>query len=194
MPSFQLVLASSSPYRKALLERLGLPFKIASPNVDETPRSGENPAELAMRLAIAKAKAVAPAYPASQIIGSDQVALLGNEILGKPGNHANATQQLKRMSGQSLTFLTAVCLHDSATHQTSTRLVPIEVRFRELDDRAIECYLLRDRPYDCAGSAKAESLGIALIEWMHGDDPNALIGLPLIALVDLLNEHGINVL
>lgn len=189
-----LVLASTSPYRRALLERLGLPFKVASPGVDEAPLPGEPPDALAMRLAQAKAIAVAGAHPGSLIIGSDQVAVLDGEVLGKPGNHANAVKQLRRLSGKTARFLTALCVHDSSSGQSRSRLVPFEVDFRPLDDQTIENYLRREQPYDCAASAKAEALGIALIARMSGEDPNALIGLPLIALVDLLGEHGVKVL
>jgi len=190
----RLVLASTSPYRRVLLERLGLPFSVANPNIIESALPGEPPADLALRLAATKAREVAPAYPASLIIGSDQVALLDDEILGKPGGHANASAQLRKVSGRTLNFLTAVCIYESEKNRLSSRLVQYSVKFRNLDDAAIEAYLRRDQPYDCAGSAKAESLGIALIEKMQGDDPNALIGLPLIALVDLLREHGIRVI
>jgi len=190
----RLVLASTSPYRRILLERLGLPFSVASPNVNESAHPGELPADLALRLGAAKARAVAPDNPASLIIGSDQIALLDDEILGKPGSHAKALAQLRKVSGRAVIFLTAVCLYDSEKDRLSRRLVQYSVKFRELEEATIEAYLRRDRPYDCAGSAKAESLGIALIEKMQGDDPNALIGLPLIALVDLLHEHGVRVI
>jgi len=190
----RLILASTSPYRRALLERLGLPFEVANPGVDEVPLSGEPPDALAMRLAKAKAIAVAVNHPGALIIGSDQVAVLDGELLGKPGNHANAVRQLRRLSGKTARFLTALCVHDSSSGQSLSRLVPFEVAFRPLDDQTIENYLRREQPYDCAASAKAEALGIALIARMSGEDPNALIGLPLIALVDLLGEHGIKVL
>lgn len=189
-----LVLASTSPYRRSLLERLGLPFSVAKPNTDETPRPGEAPEGLAVRLSRDKALSVAQTHPQSLIIGSDQVAILDGQILGKPGNHANATIQLRRLSGKTARFLTGLCVHHSGTGKTLTRLVPFEVTFRQLDDQTIERYLQRDQPYDCAASARAESLGIALIARMSGDDPNALIGLPLIALIDLLLEHGHKVL
>jgi len=171
-----------------------LPFEVANPGVDEVPLSGEPPDALAMRLAKAKAIAVAVNHPGALIIGSDQVAVLDGELLGKPGNHANAVRQLRRLSGKTARFLTALCVHDSSSGQSLSRLVPFEVAFRPLDDQTIENYLRREQPYDCAASAKAEALGIALIARMSGEDPNALIGLPLIALVDLLGEHGIKVL
>ena len=147
-----------------------------------------------MRLAIAKAAAVAPQFPASLIIGSDQVALLGDEILDKPGNAENAKKQLVKASGKTVMFHTALCVLDSARGEYGTRTVPVEVTFRHLDARTIDTYWQREQPYDCAGSAKAEALGIALIERIRGDDPNALVGLPLIALVDLLTERGFSVL
>jgi len=190
----KLVLASTSAYRRALLDRLGIPFSVAQPNVNEAALPGEVPAALALRLAEAKARAVASENPCSLIIGSDQIALLDAEILGKPGNHANALVQLRKVSGRTVSFLTAVCVYDSEKERHSSRLVKYEVKFRNLDEAMIEAYLSRDRPYDCAGSAKAEALGIALIERMQGDDPNALIGLPLIALIDLLHEHGVRVI
>jgi septum formation protein len=189
-----IILASTSPYRRVLLERLGLPFDVSKPNTDETPLPGEKPEALALRLAREKALSVAPAHPDCLIIGSDQVAVLEDTILGKPGDHANATAQLKRLSGKTARFLTGLCVHNSTTGKTLMRLVPYEVRFRQLDDRTIQAYLAREQPYDCAASAKAEALGIALIAAMQGEDPNALIGLPLIALIDLLLEHGLRVL
>ncbi len=193
-PTLQLVLASTSPYRKALLARLGIPFLVERPDVDETRLPGEDPKDLALRLAVAKAVAVSPRFPSGLIIGSDQVALLENEILDKPGNAENAKRQLQKASGKTVVFHTALCVYDGQHRNYSTRVVPVEVRFRKLDERTIDAYLSREQPYDCAASAKAESLGIALIERITGDDPNALIGLPLIALIDLLAERGFNVL
>lgn len=190
----RLVLASTSPYRRALLERLGLPFVVANPGVDETALRNEAPEALCMRLAKAKAAAVASAFPDSLVIGSDQVAILDNDVLGKPGTHDKAVAQLRRLSGRTARFLTALCVHDSTSGKSPSRLVPYEVSFRALDEQTIETYLRREQPYDCAASAKAEALGIALIARMRGDDPNALIGLPLIALIDLLGEHGFKVL
>lgn len=189
-----LILASTSPYRRSLLERLGLAFRIADPRVVETPMPGEQPSDLATRLACAKASAVAGTHPNSLIIGSDQVAVLDKQILGKPGNHANAFRQLQQLSGNTARFLTAVCVYHSGTAKSLVRLVPFEVTFRQLSDDTIENYLRREQPYDCAASAKAEALGIALIARMNGEDPNALIGLPLIALIDLLKGHGLSVL
>ncbi len=190
----RLVLASTSPYRRQLLERLHVPFEVANPRVDETAHPGESPEALCLRLAIAKARAVAAEFPDALIVGSDQVAELDGRALSKPGDHANAVAQLRAMRGRSIRFLTAVAVHDAATGRTLSRVVPTEVAFRDYTDAAIERYLAIDRPYDCAGSAKSEALGIALIRSLHGDDPNALIGLPLIALVDLLDEHGAPVL
>ncbi len=188
-----IVLASTSRYRRELLGRLRIPFSVADPRVDETALPGEAPEATAVRLACAKALAVANGQADAQIIGCDQVAVAGGMILGKPGNHENAVRQLRELSGREATFYTALCLHDTGTGRTSTRVVPYRVKFRTLDEAAIERYLAREQPYDCAGSAKSEGLGIALIERMEGEDPNALIGLPLIALVDLLAEHGVQV-
>ncbi len=186
----RLVLASTSAYRRALLGRLGLPFDCAAPDVDEAPLPGEAPAATARRLAQAKAAAVAPRFPDALIIGSDQVASLGTLRLEKPGNHANAVRQLQALSAQTAQFDTAVCLLDTAHSRHWTRLVPCRVTFRALDTQLIEAYLQREQPYDCAGSAKSEGLGIALIERMETDDPTALIGLPLIALTELLAAAG----
>jgi len=190
----RLVLASTSPYRRALLERLGVPFSVAIPEVAEEHRRGEAPEAAAGRLAEAKARAVANRYPDCLVIGSDQVAVCGGEILGKPLTHANATRQLRTLSGREALFHTAVCVHNTRTGATRTRVVPCRVAFRTLDDATIENYLTRERPYDCAGSAKSEGLGIALIAKIQSEDPSALIGLPLIALVELLREQGLNVL
>jgi len=188
-----LVLASTSRYRQALLSRLGIPFTVADPKVDESPKQGEEPQVLATRLAQAKALAVAPGYPDALIIGCDQVASSEGVLLGKPGSHANAVAQLSLLSGRTATFLTALCVHNTATGHSSVRTVPYQVTFRNLTPNVIENYLFKERPYDCTGSAKSEGLGIALIAKMHGEDPNALVGLPLIALVDLLAENGLQV-
>lgn len=189
----RLVLASTSPYRRELLHRLGLPFKTADPRVDETPVAGETPSALAERLALAKAAAVAPAFPTALIIGSDQVAYHEAEIFGKPLGRQRAVAQLRAMAGKSIVFHTSVCLLDSATGAHALRAVPTEVRFRALNDSEIERYLEREQPYHCAGSAKAEGLGISLLEYIRGDDPTALIGLPLIALCELLRQAGVAV-
>jgi len=190
----RLVLASTSPYRRALLERLGVPFSVAHPEVTEEHLPGEAPEAAAGRLAEAKAQAAASRYPGSLVIGSDQVAVCDGEILGKPLTRANAVRQLRTLSGREALFHTAVCVHDTRTGVTRTRVVPCRVTFRTLDDAAIESYLSKEQPYDCAGSAKSEGLGIALIAKIQSEDPSALIGLPLIALVDLLREQGLNVL
>ena len=188
-----IVLASTSRYRRELLERLRISFTTADPGVEEQEHPGERPEAMAERLARAKAMAVAAAHPDALIIGCDQVAVSRGTILGKPGSRENAVRQLRQMSGREATFYTALCVHDAASGRTSSRVVPYLVRFRALDDAAIERYLEREQPYDCAGSAKSEGLGIALIARMQGEDPNALIGLPLIALVDLLAEHGVQI-
>jgi len=190
----QLVLASTSSYRRALLARLGVPFSLADPRVPEERRAGELPEDMARRLAEAKARAVADRFRDALIIGCDQVAVCNGEILGKPGDHGNAVRQLRALSGREAVFHTALCVHNTANGVTLTRVVPCRVAFRALDDAAIERYLRREQPYDCAGSAKSEGLGIALIASMDGEDPNALVGLPLIALVDLLREQGFDVI
>jgi len=189
----RLVLASTSRYRRSLLERLGVAFEVADPGVDETRHPGEAPESLARRLAEAKALAVAERFPAALIIGCDQVAHCDGEIFSKPGTHANAVRQLRALSGRAALFHTAVCVHDAMERSTEVRVVPCRVSFRVLDDATIERYLQKEQPYDCAGSAKSEGLGIALIARIEGDDPNALVGLPLIALVDLLRERGVDV-
>ncbi len=187
----EIVLASSSSYRKALIARLGLDCRSLAPDIDESPLAQESPIETATRLAQAKALKIATAEPAALIIGSDQVALLGDDVLGKPGTHARASQQLRAMSGQTVLFHTALCLLDAASGDLQVTSVPTQVRFRELDDAQIERYLKRDQPYDCAGSAKIEALGIALVEQVESDDPTALIGLPLIALVSMFKRAGV---
>jgi len=186
----QLVLASTSLYRKALLERLELPFETAKPEVDETPQPGEPPTTTAERLALAKARAVADRYPDALIIGSDQVAYCGDQIYGKPGTIERAIAQLQAMRGKSIFFHTALCLFDSQNGSHQLEAVSTEARFRELSDAEIERYVRRELPLDCAGSAKSEGLGISLLEYMRGDDPNALIGLPLIALCRMLRQAG----
>ena len=192
--SAQIVLASTSKYRRELLARLGIPFEVASPHVDETPLPNEAPQDTARRLAEAKARAVAARYPQAIVIGSDQVAVLEDVPLGKPGDHATALRQLKAMRGKEVAFHTAVCVCNAASGQAQTRIVPFYVRFRDYSDTQIERYLQREQPYDCAGSARCEGLGIALIAEMRGDDPNALIGLPLIALTEMLAAQGVSVL
>ena len=194
MNSPQLVLASTSPFRRELLERLGIPFETANPRTDETPLPGESPEATALRLAEAKARAVVADHPNALIIGSDQVACLGEQTFGKPGTHANAVRQLQTMRGQTINFFTGLCLLDTRNDQAQVRGIPTRVTFRDLSDAAIERYLLREQPYNCAGSAKSEGLGIALIARLEGDDPNALIGLPLIALCDMLEAAGVSIL
>ncbi|MBS1228811.1 MAG: maf protein [Proteobacteria bacterium] len=190
----QLVLASTSPFRRELLARLGLPFETADPDTDEAALDGETPTATALRLSEAKARAVAARFPEALIIGSDQVACLDGQIFGKPGNHENAVKQLKAMRGRTVNFFTGLCLLNAKTGNVQLRGVPTLVTFRNLSDAAIENYLHREHPYNCAGSAKSEGLGIAVIAKMEGEDPNALIGLPLIALCDLLEHEKVSVL
>jgi septum formation protein len=190
----KIILGSSSIYRKELFQRLHIPFETASPQINETPLLNESPEETAFRLAEAKARAVAGTYPQSLIIGSDQVAVLEDSRLGKPLNHINATEQLRLVRGKEVLFYTALCLLNSATDRLQMRVIPYYVKFRQFSDQQIENYLLKERPYHCAGSAKSEGLGIALIERMTGDDPNALIGLPLIALIEMLENEGVEVI
>ena len=189
----RLVLASTSPYRKELLARLALEFAVAAPQVDERPLGGEAPAETALRLATLKAQAVRAAHRDALIIGCDQVATSGGRALGKPGDHARAAQQLRALSGKSADFHTALALLDAASGRLQTEVVPCRVHFRELDEARIERYLRREQPYDCAGSAKAEGLGIALIARIETEDPTSLIGLPLIALTAMLERAGLPV-
>lgn len=186
-----LVLGSTSVYRRELLQRLRLPFTVAAPAVDETPLPGEPPAQLAQRLALAKAHAVATLHPEAVVIGSDQVADLAGQPLGKPGDHARATAQLQRMRGHTVVFHTAVAVVCHASGFAQTDLAPVRVRFRELSDAEIERYLRAEQPYDCAGSAKSEGLGISLLEAIDSDDPTALIGLPLIRTCRLLRAAGL---
>lgn len=188
-----LVLASTSIYRRQLLERLGLPFEVAAPDVDETPLPQEDSAATAARLAQAKARAVATRFPGALIIGSDQVADLDGARLDKPGIHARAVEQLRMASGRAVVFHTAVSVLNASSGRLHVRVVPTRVVFRRLTEAQIENYLQREKPYDCAGSAKSEALGIALIEALEGNDPSALVGLPLIALVDLLAAEGVEV-
>ena len=187
----RLILASTSPYRRDLLARLQLPFEAVAPEADETPLPNEAPAATAERLAVAKAQAVADRFPDALIIGSDQVAHLGETRFGKPGTRARAIDQLRTMSGHTVVFHTGLCLLNSATGRIHLRGIPTEVRFRELSDAEITRYLDREDALNCAGSARSEGLGIALLEAMRGDDPNALVGLPLIALCDMLRAEGI---
>jgi septum formation protein len=186
-----LVLGSTSRYRQELLQRLRIPFSVATPDVDETPLAGEAPAALAMRLALAKARAVASAFPQAVVIGSDQVADLDGVPLGKPGTHERAFSQLRQMRGRTVIFQTAVAVVCLASGFEQSSLAAVKVRFRQLSDEAIENYLQAEQPYDCAGSAKSEGLGIALLEAIDSDDPTALIGLPLIRTCTLIEAAGI---
>ena len=189
-----LILGSTSRYRRELLQRLRVPFDVVSPDVDETPLPGEAPQALATRLALAKAKAVAALHPNAVVIGSDQVADLNGEPLGKPGTHERAVVQLQRMRGQTVVFQTAVSVVCNESGFEQTELAQIKVRFRELSDAEIEAYLRAEEPYDCAGSAKSEGLGIALLDAIDNDDPTALIGLPMIRTARLLRAAGIDLL
>lgn len=189
-----LILASTSPYRRELLGRLGLPFSVANPQTDESALPGEAPDALALRLSEAKARAVAGDHPDALIIGSDQVATVDGKIYGKPGTHERAVAQLRELSGKTVNFFTGLCLHSTRTGESLVRGVPTLVTFRQLSDAEIENYLRREPAYNCAGSAKSEGLGIALLAAMQGDDPNALVGLPLIALCDMLRQQGVAVL
>jgi len=192
MPARRLVLASTSPYRRELLARLRLAFDVESPDVEEAARDDEQPAQTAVRLALAKASAVAARDSDAIVIGSDQVADLDGRGIGKPGDHARATAQLRAMRGRTVVFQTAVAVVCGATGFAEAALVPVAVRFRELGDAEIEHYLRAETPYDCAGSAKIETLGIALVESVGADDPTALIGLPLIRTCELLRRAGID--
>ncbi|MDB5953486.1 Maf family nucleotide pyrophosphatase [Ramlibacter sp.] len=189
----RLVLGSTSVYRRELLSRLRLPFSVEPPHVDETPRPGEAPAALARRLAAAKAQAVAQQHPDAIVIGSDQVADLDGEPLGKPGNHDNAVAQLRRMRGRTVIFQTALSVLCNETGFAQHDVAPVRVRFRELEDDEIEAYLRAEQPYDCAGSARSEGAGIALLEAIESDDPTALIGLPLIRTCRMLRAAGLRV-
>jgi septum formation protein len=197
LPSSQgrrLVLGSTSPYRRELLSRLRLRFDVAAPDVDETPRPGEPPHQIASRLALEKARSVAARFPDAVVIGSDQVADLDGEPLGKPGTHERAVAQLRQMSGQTVVFQTAVAVLCAATGFEQLELAPVTVKFRVLSDSEIESYLLAEQPYDCAGSARSEGLGIALLDAIDNDDPTALVGLPLIRTCRMIRAAGVKVL
>ena len=191
-PSPTLILASTSRYRRELLARLRLPFDVHAPQVDEAVLPGETPAALALRLADAKANAVAQRFPAAVVIGSDQVADLDGTPIGKPGSHERAVEQLRAMRGRSVVFQTAVSVQRRDTGFAATLLAPVTVRFRQLTDTEIERYLRAEQPYDCAGSAKVETLGIALLDGIDSDDPTALVGLPLIRTCELLRQAGLD--
>ena len=193
-PYRPLILGSTSRYRHELLSRLRWPFEVVAPEVDETPLAGEAPKDLATRLALAKARAVAAQFPQALVIGSDQVADLQGQPLGKPGTHERARAQLRQMSGQTVVFQTALAVVCQASGFEQVDLAPVQVQFRDLSDAEIEHYLLTEQPYDCAGSAKSEGLGIALLERIDNDDPTALIGLPLIRTCRLLRAAGLHLL
>lgn len=190
----QLILASTSPYRRELLTRLGVPFETVAPDVDETPLHGETPDATAERLSLAKALAVAQQFPSALIIGSDQVALLDGQQLGKPGTHAKAVAQLQAMRGKAMEFHTALTVLNARTGHSQTTTVPVRLVMRHYSDAQIEAYLKKDQPYNCCGSAKSESLGIALIARFETEDPTALVGLPLIKLTEMLAAEGLDVL
>lgn len=190
----KLVLGSSSPFRKALLDKLHLQFETDSPDIDETPLENESIESMVKRLSQAKAQALASKHPEALIIGSDQSAALNGKVLHKPGSYEVAYEQLKEASGQTITFYTGLCLFNSKTGQSETICDPFIVKFRELTDSEIDNYLKREEPYNCAGSFKSEALGISLFESMRGDDPNTLIGLPLIQLCRMLKENGLPVI
>lgn len=189
-----VVLGSSSRYRRELLERLRIPFVVVAPEVDETPQTGESPRALAMRLALAKARAVSALHPEAVVIGSDQVADLSGQPLGKPGGHERAVQQLRQMRGQTVVFQTALAVVCQSTGFEALELAEVRVVFRDLSDQEIEAYLQVEKPYDCAGSAKSEGLGIVLLESIDNDDPTALVGLPLIRTARLLRQAGVPLL
>lgn len=189
-----LVLASTSPFRKIILEKLHLPFEVSAPQVDETPLPDEKPEQLVERLACAKAAKVAESYTDALVIGSDQVAVIDGHILGKPGDHDTAVKQLQEASGKTVTFFTGLCLHNSATGLNQSEVVPFKVEFRTLSTRQIDNYLRMEQPYNCAGSFKSEGLGIVLFERLEGEDPNTLMGLPLIRLIRMLEKEGLGVI
>ena len=186
-----IVLASASPYRRELLSRFKIPFDVFSPDIDETPRIDEKAKEISFRLAREKAFKVAPHYANSLIIGSDQTAEYQNQIIEKPNTHENATKQLQFLSGKIVTFYTSLCLLNSKTEQVQECVIEFEVKYKELNQKIIESYLLKEQPYNCVGSVKSEGLGIALLEYIRGEDPTALIGLPLIKLSDMLQNEGV---
>lgn len=190
----KLVLGSTSPFRKEILKKLNLPFECAKPNIDETAHDNESPVALVERLAIEKAQAVAKEFPNALIIGSDQVAMCDGDILGKPHNFENAVKQLQKFSNKAVTFYTGLCVYDSELDYTTALIEPFVVHFNELSITEIENYLHAEEPYNCAGSFKSEGLGICLFKKLEGDDPNSLIGLPLIRLVELLKQHNLDVL
>ncbi|MGB0845943.1 MAG: Maf family protein [Thiolinea sp.] len=189
----QLILGSTSVYRRAVLEKLHLPFDTAAPNIDETRLENESAAAMVQRLSLGKAQAIAPHHSDALIIGSDQCAVLNEQILGKPGTHENAIRQLQASSGKTVRFLTGLCLYDTNSETYQLDLQTYQVTFRELSAAEIEAYLHKEQPYNCAGSFKSEGFGISLFKSMQGDDPNTLIGLPLIRLAEMLRQHGFNI-
>jgi len=190
----RLVLGSSSPFRKALLEKLDLSFDCDSPDIDETPLKNESPKDMVVRLAKLKAQAIAVRHPQSIIIASDQCATLDGNIIGKPGDHAGAVEQLTNASGRAVTFYTSLCVYNAGTNQFEECIEPFYVYFRELSQDQIENYLNKEQPYNCAGSFKSEGLGISLFERLEGNDPNTLIGLPLIQLIKMLERFHVKVI
>jgi len=190
----KLILASSSPFRRELLSRLMIPFEVVVPDVDETARPGESPAQLVERLAIAKARVVADRHGDALVIGSDQVAVHGNEIVGKPYTYERAVEQLRTASGKAVTLYTGLALVNAGTGRVQSEVVPFQVLFRRLTMAQIESYLRKEQPYHCAGSVKSEGLGVALLERFEGEDPATLIGLPLIRLVRMLENEGLSVI
>ena len=190
--TLQLILGSSSPYRRELLQRLRLPFTVVSPRIDEIPLAGETPPETALRLAVAKARHIAQTHPDAFIIGADQVATVNGEQIGKAGGFDKALAQLQAMRGQTVLFHSALCLYDARNDSVDARDIITRATFRDLPDDELSAYLRIEQPYDCAGSAKVEALGITILEKVESDDPTALIGLPLIALTDMLRKAGVN--
>jgi len=190
----KLVLASTSPFRRSILEKLDIEFETFAPNIEENIRIDEIPEQLVARLAEEKAKAATDQFNDALIIGSDQVAVTDGQILGKPGDHENAVAQLKRTSGKRVSFLTGLCVYNTKSKRTQVEVVPFNVIFRQLTDQQIENYLQKEKPYNCAGSFKSEGLGIALFERLEGEDPNTLIGLPLIRLIRMLESEGFPIL
>lgn len=190
----KLILASTSPFRKAILDKLGVDFDIASPEVDETALTNETPQQLVERLSIAKAKAVADKVDSALVIGSDQVSVIDGAIIGKPHTHENAVKQLQNASGKTVSFYTGLCLYNSSTDQYQSEVIPFNVVFRHLSEQQIERYLKKETPYNCAGSFKSEALGIVLFEKLEGEDPNTLMGLPLIRLVKMLEKENFSIL
>ncbi|MBI3570590.1 MAG: septum formation inhibitor Maf [Gammaproteobacteria bacterium] len=190
----KLILASSSPYRRELLERLKIPFEVMAPEADETPRPGETPEKLVERLAIEKARKIAKGKAGTLVIGSDQVAVYNGSIVGKPHRHDKAVEQLRSASGKTVTLYTGLALVNADTQRLQCEVIPYRVTFRRLTDAQIESYLRKEQPYSCAGSVRSEGLGIALLEKFEGDDPNTLIGLPLIRLVRMLENEGVLVI